>query len=778
MPLDGENPERRRKSKLDDSDFLGIVASERRQSIGFEHDNELLAERERALNYFKGIMPDMPSLPNRSSAVSTDIADAIETVLPDLVEIFVGGDDVVTFTANSEQDEEAAKQETEYVRQVIFEQNPGFLILYSMFKDALQSKVGVATWRWEDNPIKPEDFRGKTAVEIAIMEQDGSIEDIEPDGTIQETGEPTYRFTLTKENPGGQCKIEACAPEDFTVGRDTVRLDNATYAAFRTRPRVQQLIEWGYDRDLCENLPPYGQTADEEIQLARDTAGEHAEQWNIVGNWNMRSVEIVDHTVRVDSDDDGITELWRVVTGGTETVILDIEEMDRIRYAAITPYIVTHRFYGESIADRLIQVQKIKTALLRMMLDSGYFALNQRVEVADDVRNEYTIGDLLRNEPGLPVRVKKAGGLNPISAGQINFDTFQAMEFVSTMSEQRTGIVRAAQGLNPDSLHDTAGGMTQMLQSAQMRMRLIARVFAETGIKDLYLGVHAMLRKHQHQASAQIGKKWIPIDCSQWGERNQMTIGIGLGSAGRVQELAAMQQVLSYQSEILKMQGGATGPLVTADNAYRALIRFGEKAGEKAVDEFFTDPTQTPSQQPQSPPGAAEAQQKAQSEQAALQQKAQQEAAELQAKTQSEAAKLAQEARAHDERIALDYAKAHDEDQRERLKIQNQDAREQMKLQAEMEIKRAEIEVKRAELVTRAQMDRAKLENVLQIAMITAKRAEDSDLIRAQAEAARASVDLELQARDHEHEVEQSAADNDAALDQAAAQPQPQGDDE
>ena len=740
MALAAQKP-RKTRSKLDAEDFLAIVQSERRQSIGFEHDNILLNEREVALNYFKGQMDDMPSLPNRSSAVSTDIADAIETVLPDLIEIFIGGDDVATFKPHSEQDEDAAKQETEYLNQVIYQENDGFLILYSMFKDALQSKTGVVKWWWEDHPIKPEFFTGKNDLELALMSGDGTIDDITVDGKDDETGEDTYSFTLTKEDPGGECKIKPVPPEDFTVAADTVSLQDTTYCAFRTRPRKQDLIEQGVDRSIVEDLPPYGQTSDESLQLARDTAGEHYERFNLVGDHNLGQVEIIEHFVRVDADGDGTPELWRILTGGNETVLIEKEQVDRIPFSAITPYIVTHRFYGESIADRLIQIQKIKTALLRMMLDSGYFALNQRHEVAEQGASQWTISDLLRNEPGMPVRVKSAGTVVPIASGALSFDTFTALEYVSVMGEQRTGIVRNAQGLNPDTLHETAGGMEKLMMAAQLRMRLIARIFAETGVKDMFLGVHALLRKHKHQSSAKIGGKWAPVDCSQWGERSQMTISLGLGSAGKMQELAAMTQIVGIQNEIVKLQGGASGPIVNLENIYRAITRLGEKAGEKAVDQFFTDPSTSPPQQPQSPPGAAEAQQKAQSDQAALQQK-----------SQSEAAKLAQQAKEHQDRIAFDFAAEHDKDERERLKLSQEHDREVMRLQNEQTIKHAELAVKREDVVNRLQLEQAKLANQLQIAQISAGVTMSTVQVKAQAEADRAAVDIELQARDHAHE--------------------------
>lgn len=677
-----------------DEDFLAIVGEERRQSIGFEHDSVLLSERERALNYYKGEMPDLPTMENRSQAVSTDIADAIDSLLPDLIEIFEG-DDVVTFIPISEQDEQGADQETDYVRQVVFDENDGFKIFYSMFKDALQVKTGVAKAWWEKNPIAPEVFTGKSIMEMTLASQDGEIGDVQQAGTDDQQ-QPLFNFTLTKEDPGGRVKISPIPPEDFTVGRDTIELREATYCAFRSRPRAQQLIKDGYDPEVVRELPQYGTTTDQTLMLARDTAGEHYDMQWVVGQHDLRQVEIVEHYIRVDAREAGTPQIWRVVTGGTEQILLDKEEVDAIPFFGLTPIIVAHRFYGESIADRLIELQRIKTALTRMALDSGYFALNQRMEVAMDRSNAFTISDLLRNEPNMPVRSKSGDALRPLSAGALNFNPYEALEYFSVQVEQRTGIFRAAQGMDPDTLHDTASGAMGMLAAAQKRVRLIARIFAETGIKDMMLGVHALLRKHASgEAVKRIRGQWIPVDPSAWAERNQMAIQIGLGSAGRREELANMGQILGLQEKIVTMQGGAQGPIVTLTDVYNAVQRFTTKMGEKAPERFFSDPAQTPPPPPKPSPEMAKIQAQQQMEGQKLQLQGQVEAANH----DREQAKIAAD-------IAADQSKA----RTDALRVQMEGEERAAKLKMEQQRFEADERFRYAELAQKRELELTKLQ--------------------------------------------------------------------
>lgn len=616
-----EEPETKGKAP-DDEHLLSLVSEERMAAIGFSQigaqSAELTEARQLSLNYFKGFMPDIPFIENRSKAVSTDVAEAIETVMPDLMEIFVGGEDVATFQPVNPDDEEGARQETDYVNHVVLNENPGFLNFYSAFKDAVLVKLGVFKWWWEElEAERVEHFDDvdlqSFADAMAWAEQNGAeISDVEQD---DEKGLVSYTLTLP---PKGRVAISTVPPEDFAVARDTVELRNATYCSMRSRVRAQDLISDGYDPKKVEHLPAYANTQDTE-NLARDTAGEH--KITVSSPQDLRLVEVVEHFIRI-VDDKGAARLWRVVTGGQEKVLLEREEVDEIQFAAITPYPVPHRFFGRSIADLVVEVQRIKTALTRMVLDSGYFAMSQRFEVNMTDANEYTIGDLLQNEPLRPVRSKTGNALKPIVSPGLGFDGVSMLEYFSTVAESRTGVVRNAQGLNPDTLHDTAQGAQTLMLAAQKRVRMIARIFAETGVKDMFLGVHAMLRRHgTRQDTIRLRGKWVPVDPSQWGERKDMTIEIGVGSGGRQFALQQGAAAVAFLKEIIAMQGGTQGPLVTIQNAYNAGKRYLEGGlGYQSADPFLTDPSQQ-QQGPQQPPPPDPAMLKLQADQQMAQQK-------------------------------------------------------------------------------------------------------------------------------------------------------------
>jgi hypothetical protein len=419
-----------RATRMSDETLLELVRHERANSIGMDYDDELQGDRERALQYYKGDMPDMQPGPNRSKVVDTAVADAVETVMPDLMEIFTGGEDVLTFVPRGVEDEDAARQETDYLTYQIFQKNRGWMTIYSGFKDALLSKVGVFKFWWEDEAEydAAEEFRHKTQEEVAFLamtQPELEIIEIEPEEAGEgeyASAEPmaqTFRFKARKKVQDGKLCIAAVAPEDFTVAADTVNLADATYCAMRTRVRAQDLIAQGYDRELVDRLSDYGRRSQEAVELARDTANEGEKALSSQQDYQLRTVEIVEHYIRVDTDGDGQPEIWRIVTGEDEQVLLEKDQRDIIEFASICPFPTAHRFYGLSLADKLLEVQRIKTALLRMMLDSGYFAINARHEISEDQASETTFEDLMKQPAGLSGALAHGDGGSPDWRGAV-----------------------------------------------------------------------------------------------------------------------------------------------------------------------------------------------------------------------------------------------------------------------------------------------------------------------------------------------------------------------
>ena len=155
---------------MEEKELLNLLTAQREAAIGFDQDRELNEDRARALDYYKGlhegyVKKDLPVSGNsRSRVVTSEVADMVETSLPDLMEIFTNGDDVLTFRPVGDEDEDSAEQESDYVRHVFFNENDGWMLLYNAFKDALISKTGIFKFYWDIDP-EYEEYETEVTVE-------------------------------------------------------------------------------------------------------------------------------------------------------------------------------------------------------------------------------------------------------------------------------------------------------------------------------------------------------------------------------------------------------------------------------------------------------------------------------------------------------------------------------------------------------------------------------------------------------------------------------------
>lgn len=622
--------------KLTQDRLLAVLTSERQRSIGLDNDNDLNRHRELALEYYRGMVPDMPVAvdedgkpvdTNRSKAVSTDLADAVETIMPDLMEVFFGGEDALTFRAHGEEDVDAAEQETDYVRQIVFHSNDGFSNAYEWFKESLLCRTGIAKWWWDDDE-EFEEYEGEANLAELQEMQEMGIELVDAEPCAPESDEeyaqglepPRYKYEARKLVRPATVNWMAVPSSDFGVAPETGRLKDAPYAVMRSRPQKQELIAQGHDPETVRSLSMGDEDDDGGVDEARETSDEDDDATESMGD--LARCEIHEHYIRADFEGAGRPQIWRIITGNAEKVLLDIEKRAAIEFAALCPFPMMFQFYGQDLADKVMPWQRINSALLRNGLDNNSFQLNARMEVADDRSTENTLDDLQNNEPGHPIRVKSAGAISPVRLAALSVNPFETIEQMKTMSEQSSGIIRGAQGLNPDSLHKTKGGMQIQQSAAQKRARMMARLYAETGVRDLFMGVHSTLRSHATRTDTILLRgKWTEVAPSDWQRRSDMVVEVGVGSGGREQDIQAKQMLADYTSEIIQAQGGINGPLVRAENIYALYKSLGDRLGEKQISQYITDPSQAPPQQggEQPDPDVIEAQAEAQREQQSLQ---------------------------------------------------------------------------------------------------------------------------------------------------------------
>lgn len=798
MSADKENEVRQNRTdrsnkKMSDSELKAMLDSQKMSALASVWSSKLSGERDDSLMYYLNDMSkDMPSMDGRSNAVSSDVADTVDGLMPSLMEIFCGSEEVIKFNPQGPEDVAAAEQETDYINHVIMNENPGFVILYSFIKDALLSKVGIVKVWWEDKEeIEQETYKDLTDDELDMLLDDKDVEIIEheerpiddpqlqialmlspPHSAVQDIVEASKKDSPTPSaqpsqpqpqqagpsggapgggtaagtTPGanappptpsatpsrslhdvrvkitrktGQTRILGVPPEEFGIEKTarSLRLHECNYCFHRSIISQNRLLEMGFDEDVVSALPTYTAiTMPEEIN--RDTVDEHQ---NIGNEHNpaTRRIEVIEHYTRMDYEGNGRAELYKVYSGASEGQLLyrdgklALEKIDDFPFAAMTPIIMTHRFFGRSIADVVMEIQRIKTALLRAVLDNAYLANNPRVEVAESHSSDNTLDDLLISRPGGLVRTKQPGGVNWQQVPTIGQHVMPLLEYNDQRLEKRTGVNEQSQGLNADALQNqTAQAAQQIFSMAQARIKLIARIFAETGIRDLAILVHGLERKHGGQKKTiRLRNEWIKIDPRDWKKRNDMVIEVGLGSGGRQEKIASLQMIATLQNQALV--AGMTN-LVNPENLYHTALAITQAAGYKD-QRFFTDPKGQPPPQPRPDPKMQVEMMKVQSQAQLQQQKMKQEQVHEQAKFQADAA-LEQQKFQHQRQ--LDMVKMQREGQMHQQTLQQTQQEHRLKQQelaSKMLLAQHETEQKNQQAEAQLALTQAKAEHDMKL---------------------------------------------------------------
>jgi len=400
----------------------------------------------------------------------------------------------------------------------------------------------------------------------------------------------------------GQVKIEPVPPEEFLISRRSKDINSANFVCHRTNKTRTELVEMGYDQDLVEGLP----TGDTDF-YTEDKFVRHQNVYfshgSDEGDKSTNDILIYECYIKMDVNEDGKAELLKITTAGSGTgKMIDMEEVDSFPFISVTPVIMPHRFHGRSVSELVEDIQLIKSTVMRQMLDNMYLTNNNRVAVQD---GQVAMDDLLTNRPGGIVRTKQppSNVMMPLPAQPITEQASGMLSYLDSVKETRTGITRQSQGLDSNTLNKTATGQNQILTQSQMRMELIARIFAETGVKDLALKIFELVCKYQQKEKiVRIRGKYIPMRPYEWKDRVNVTVQVGLGTGSKEQQLILLNAILERQMQAINLQQNVFGPMVNLRNVYNSLKKLIENAGLNGIEPYFMDPDVGAAQMPQLPP--------------------------------------------------------------------------------------------------------------------------------------------------------------------------------
>ena len=610
--------------KMDDASFKSLIDDHVTEAVNY-YDTEFSAERSETLDYYLG-EPFGNEVEDRSQVVATETRDTIEYIMPQLMKVFQSSDSFARFVARQPEDVKAAEQATDLTNYIINSENRGFVHIYNWFKDALLFKIGVLKVFYDENiETVEEEYMGLDETELTFLLDDPNIEVISQsvnevgviaddeiltdDAVIEDEDEiaieevedivsgegqiplsVTYDVKVKRKKDNGKVKIMNVPPEEFLFSRRAVSLETADFVAHRTTMKVGDLVNDGYDYDTVIKYSGYADIENEMEVQQRFQDVESGTKTESKNDPTMHDCLVTEMYVRADYDGDGIPELRRVLAIGEGNFILENDPFDHIPFCVLSPILMPHRMVGLSVAEMVKDLQLIKSTILRQLLDNLYLTNNSRVAV---VEGQVNLDDLLTSRPAGIVRMRQQGMVQPLSVPQIGTAGFNMLEYIDQVRDQRTGFSKASLGLDPKVLQSTTASAVQStIQGAQLKTEMIARVFAETGCRDLAKLILLLCSKHMmKEKTIRIRNEYVSIDPRSFDNEFDISIEVGLGNGKQEEKMQMLLQVAGKQEQLIQTLG-MDNPIVKPSQYVNTLSKIIEMAGFKDTSQFFNSAEQ------------------------------------------------------------------------------------------------------------------------------------------------------------------------------------------
>jgi hypothetical protein len=632
--------------------LISAINAAEQNSYGSDSDGDLSNERASAIDYYLGKNVE-PAPEGRSQVVDRSVYETIQWILPSLSRIFASGDDVVELPPVGPEDEQGAKQEAQYLNYIVLQRNNWFDLFNTAAKDALLTKAGyLYPYKEKRRQIEIERYERQTPEGLALILQDGAEvlkskeypdEEAQPQPIVDpQTGQPLsgpdgqplmqpppmlYDVEIRRTREEVKFCILCLPPERCKVSKTTttVQLRDSAYFEYYDFPTISDLRAEGYE--IPDDIAGDEDT-DAPEDAARDQYSEDAWGSDNTPDPAMKRVKCRWIWIRHDHDEDGIAELQYVVRVGNK--ILHREEVNRIPVGVLCADPLPHRHVGNGIADVTIDIQRIKTVILRQGLDNLQLSNNPKTYINPSMVN---LDDMLVSRPGGIVRGKGVFGqdIAPMPVPFVFPQAMEGLEYMDQVRENRTGTNRYFTGIDQNALNKTATGIQQLSTMAAQRVEQIARHFAN-GIEETFSILHEIILKSGHQKEViKLRGQWVQVDPSEWRRRTDFKISVGYAAGNKDAMVSRLMLIAQMQEKALA--GGL--PIANARNAYETAIELTKASDFATPERFWQDPSQAPPPPPPQPDPTIMA-----AEQLKAQTTVQTKGAELEAEKQTTVAKI------------------------------------------------------------------------------------------------------------------------------------------
>jgi hypothetical protein len=407
-----------------------------------------------------------------------------------------------------------------------------------------------------------------------------------------------YDVEIKRRIKSGKVKIEALPPEEFLIDRRAKSIEDATFVGHRTMKTVSDLVAMGYDYDEMVEQSGNGNDFDNNQEYTSRNPFAVISTANN-GDPSSKSVMYIEGYLKVDFDGDGIAEMRRICTIGTGNKVIRNEIVSERQFADFCPDPEPHTFFGMCPADVVMDIQRIKSNVQRGILDSLAQSIHPRTAIVEGQAN---MEDVLNTEVGAVIRMRAPGMVQPFTTPFVGQAAFPMLDYLDDIKQTRTGISKAAAGLDADALQSTTkAAVSATVNAAHQHIEMIARIFAETGLRKLFTGILKLVVENQDRARmVRLRNTFVPIDPRSWDAKMDVIVNVGVGDGTIEDRINILNQVAARQ-EMLIEKTGPNNPVVSIPQYTNTLTKMLQLAGIKDSANYFN---QLPSdfQLPEPPP--------------------------------------------------------------------------------------------------------------------------------------------------------------------------------
>lgn len=561
-----------------------VDALEREAEMAEDGWERLRKHQRHALDYYEGQLLGNEQV-GRSQIVLPDVQETVDYMAISVLRPFVSAGRIAEFEAPDEDGEEYAKEATAVVHHLFERKQDGFRVLHDFTVDGLRERVGILeTMCVTEEKVTTEQYQISDPVELEQLgEFEVEAEEPMPDGSTL----VTIKRTVSEKR-----YLDVGVPtEEFRFSQNAPHEDDADYIARLCVVTRSDLVDMGFDREQAYSVKAH----DYDLRNDRVSSDKFDDDQYDFGGQNesspaLEKVLLRKEYARIDMDDDGIAERVEVFRVEKDILLRDgkpaVEVVEEQPFVVFSPFPRPHRIVGYGLADKVMDIQLLRTTIARQLIDGMYLANMPRPLVNMSGANENTISDLLSPIPGSPIRYS---GTAP-QPYQTSFDvgkSITVLEWASGERESRTGITRLNQGLDADAMNKTATGMAMQSASGEQHEEFIARVLANC-LTRLFAKKYRLLKREGAKFRLKVDGKYKEIDCAQWPDDVTLNVMVGLGTGSKDKRIQARMMLVPLMAD------GLVNGLVEPKHTFKMIDGLARDLGIGQGDDYWIDPDAPP----------------------------------------------------------------------------------------------------------------------------------------------------------------------------------------